>query len=391
MTPNPVDFLPNFSGVFARVRSAAARIAEVRGPSDPAARYPCAIIAVAAAMALHILLWPHLGASEPYITFYAAVAFVAVQWGIGPAIVTGILSGLVAQFFVLPPAYMVPLRSGGLIARWITFLVVSAAIIGVVRVYRLGMKRLAFAQQQLQLEREAFEQRIRERTAAFERMQQLRQRLMARLMRSQEEERHRISRNLQDDFSQRLAVFCIDLDRLRTENPLSPALTSQLTRLKHDAERLSLDVRDASYELDYSDLRLGLLLAVQSFCGRVARQHSIDVRFDHQGNFDSLPEALSVALFRVLQEALANSVKHGRSTEILVSLSASDHSIELRVRDNGRGFDLSAAPASDGLGLLDMHERMIQVGGSLRLDSFPAQGTEILAAAPLRFSTSSSG
>jgi hypothetical protein len=85
------------------------------------------------------------------------VVFVALQWGIGPAIVTAVLSGLAAQFFVLPATYMVPLQGADKIAGWLTFFLICAVIIGLARACRSASKRLALAHRQLQLERDAFD------------------------------------------------------------------------------------------------------------------------------------------------------------------------------------------------------------------------------------------
>ncbi len=382
MPPNPAGLLPGAFSALAKLHTTAARFLTIQEPADPHARYPCAIVSVAAAMALHILLWPLLGSKEPYVTFYAAVVFVALQWGIGPAIVTAVLSSLVAQFFVLPATYMVPLQGADKIAGWLTFFLICAVIIGLARACRSASKRLALAHRQLQLERDAFDDRVRERTAELEKMQELRQRLMARVMRSQEEERHRISRDLQDDFSQRLALFCIELDRLSAQASGAQELQAGLHRLSRQAERLSFDVRDASYELGYSDLRLDLLLGASALCSRFAREHGVDIRFEHQGDFAFVSESASVAFYRVLQEALRNAVEHGHCTEILVAIVIADSAAELRVHDNGSGFDPSSPAASAGLGFLDMRERLSQIGGSLSLESSPAQGTEVIARLP---------
>src|SRR5262249_24544948 len=170
-----------------------------------------------------------------------------------------ILSGAVAQFF-LPSTDAVPLGGEGQVTRWFLFFGVSAVIIGLARVYRKGMNRLKLTYQTLEAERETFADRVRQRTAKLEQAQELRQRLTARLIHTHEEERQRISRELLDNFSQRLALFCIELDALRLEKR-SAETPRRLQDLLTQAERLSLDLRDASYGFDHSDLRLGLLLA----------------------------------------------------------------------------------------------------------------------------------
>jgi len=186
---------------------------------------------------------------------------------------------------------------------------------------------------------------------------------------------------LLDNFSQRLALFCIELDALRLEKR-SAETPRRLQDLLTQAERLSLDLRDASYGFDHSDLRLGLLLATSSLCGKVSRQHGIDVVLEHEGAFENLSEALSLAFFRVLQEALNNVVLHSGSQRATVGLVADGESLSGWVRDSGRGFDTHRAHEA-GLGLMGMHERMRLVRGSLDVISASGQGTLIRAKAPL--------
>lgn len=93
----------------------------------------------------------------------------------------------------------------------------------------------------------------------------------------------------------------------------------------------------------------------------------------------NLPYDLSLCLFRVAQEALANAVKHGKAKQIAVQLAQNASSIRLVVKDDGIGFDASSA--FDGLGLVSMQERMRIVGGTFNLTSSPGQGTTVEAVA----------
>ena len=99
---------------------------------------------------------------------------------------------------------------------------------------------------------------------------------------------------------------------------------------------------------------------------------------------DDLPEDVALALFRVLQEALGNAVRHAAVCRVSVSLGGSHDEIRLDVTDEGVGFDPEAAMSSHGLGLISMRERLSLVDGECLIESQPGAGTRIRARVPLR-------
>jgi signal transduction histidine kinase len=101
------------------------------------------------------------------------------------------------------------------------------------------------------------------------------------------------------------------------------------------------------------------------------------VRFTHDDVPEALPEATALCLYRIVQEALRNVVKHGGTDRAVVELSGAPDGIRLRVCDEGAGFDPTSVHGNGGLGLVSMRERLHLVGGAIAIDSRPAGGTRI--------------
>jgi PAS domain S-box-containing protein len=197
-----------------------------------------------------------------------------------------------------------------------------------------------------------------------------------RLIHAQEEERARIARELHDDIGQRLALLAVNLSGLSDAS--TPALDT--ARLYQQASEIASDIQSLSHELHSSQLELlGLPRAMKSFCRDFAEQQHVTVDFTDATVSSRFPSAVSLSLFRVLQEAVRNGAKHGRASRFEVRLSESDGFLSLLVKDQGEGFDLGAARGSRGLGLISMEERLKLVDGELAIETQPGQGTSIRA------------
>ena len=140
----------------------------------------------------------------------------------------------------------------------------------------------------------------------------------------------------------------------------------------------ALSHRLHSWKLDL----LGLTRAASSLCAEVSDLHDITIDFHAETVVERLRPDLSLSLFRVLQEALQNAIKHSGSRQLHVSLRGDADEVELTVADGGIGFD-HAATATRGLGVTSMTERMKLVDGELSIDSGPGRGTTVRARAPL--------
>ena len=206
-----------------------------------------------------------------------------------------------------------------------------------------------------------------------------------KLIKAQEQERGRIARELHDDINQRLAILQIDLSHLQ-ERPVqsAPDLRSRLENLRLRLSKLSSDVQAMSHRLHSSKLEyLGLVVACKSFCKEVAERQNVDIDFQANGLPRTLPEDISLAVFRVLQESLQNAIKHSGSRTFDVHLADVSGELLLRIRDEGVGFDVNAAMDAHGLGLISMRERVALVKGTISITSKPGSGTQIEVRVPM--------
>jgi len=124
--------------------------------------------------------------------------------------------------------------------------------------------------------------------------------------------------------------------------------------------------------------------AARTFCKELSEQHKVEIEFNHFGVFDDLPKEVSLCLFRVLQEALQNAVKHSGERHFRVELKGISGEIQLIVNDMGAGFDQDDAMNRNGLGLISMRERLQLVSGEFSIKSKPGTGTTISARVPLK-------
>jgi PAS domain S-box-containing protein len=214
-------------------------------------------------------------------------------------------------------------------------------------------------------------------------MEDGRSQFAGQLLRAQEEERSRIGRELHDDFAQRLALLTIQMQELEHSSN-EPAKKTQIAELRKQTHQLSVDVTQLSHRLHSSYLdNFGLPVAVKTLCKEVSRTHHIEIDCNVSGIPPVMGKNITLVLFRVLQEALHNIVKHSRSTKVRADLSSDGREIRLQFADNGVGLDIQALPTAAGLGLISMKERLHFVGGSLSLTSQPSLGTRLEARVPL--------
>jgi len=140
-----------------------------------------------------------------------------------------------------------------------------------------------------------------------------------------------------------------------------------------------------SHELHSSKLEyLGIVAAMRSFCRELCEQQNVEIDFQSYGVTTHLPPDISLGLFRVLQEALHNSVKHSGVRHFGVQLRENSSEIQLDISDSGRGFEIEAGIQSRGLGLVSMQERIRLVNGTIAIESKPMHGTTIRVRVPIK-------
>jgi PAS domain S-box-containing protein len=210
---------------------------------------------------------------------------------------------------------------------------------------------------------------------------------MARkLVQAQEQERARISRELHDDINQRLALLALGLGQLR-ENPSE--MQSRLEELRKETMELSTDVQALSHDLHPSKLEyLGVVAGIRSWSREFAQRQDMEIDFKSDVS-SALPAEIGICLFRVLQEALHNVIKHSGVKRVEVRLMEHSNQVHLMVSDSGKGFEGDSAMQGKGLGLTSMRERVRMVHGTIVIESKPMGGTTIEVRVPLESQHSS--
>jgi two-component system sensor histidine kinase UhpB len=218
--------------------------------------------------------------------------------------------------------------------------------------------------------------------------QQLRA-LSKRAISAQEEERRRIALSLHDDTGQALSMLIINLERLenripedRTELQMKLAAARQLaSRALDDLRHIIRDLRPAILD------DLGLVPAIRWYARSNLEEAGIRVEVQASDDLGSLSPELNSTLFRVAQEAINNIVRHSGAKSVQITLCRDEAEIQLKVEDDGHGFDVlrvsESALRSQQWGLLGMQERAELVGGQVSVESQPGKGTRLDVRAPL--------
>lgn len=206
-----------------------------------------------------------------------------------------------------------------------------------------------------------------------------------RLIDAQEEERTRIARELHDDISQRIALQALNLESLKEALPASATeLERGIGEVQDQISDLASDIEGLSHRLHSSKLdHLGLEVAAAGFCKELSERQGVEIDFNCENVPKRLSQEISLCLFRVMQEALQNAIKHSGSRHFDVSLRGGLNEIQLTVLDSGIGFDPEKSMNGRGLGLTSMKERLKLVDGKLSVKSRPLVGSTVDARVPL--------
>ena len=209
--------------------------------------------------------------------------------------------------------------------------------------------------------------------------------LLGQLIDAQESERRRISRELHDDLSQKVATLSVGISRLKNKLPLPEGqLISELDQLREDTNRLTNEIRTLSHRLHPAVLEhLGLVTALESYVQSFRNEEQIDVTLKADIGEERVPFQTSICIYRVAVEALRNVSRHSDAPSAAVSLTALDNMMELKVSDSGKGFDVENAKKGDGLGLVSIEERLRLLQGTCEIYSKPGNGTTVIARVPI--------
>jgi two-component system sensor histidine kinase UhpB len=217
----------------------------------------------------------------------------------------------------------------------------------------------------------------------LERIEEERRRSGTLAMRAQEEERRRLARDLHDEVNQALTAILLRLEALAQDNPQVDL--EEVTELKRLVNQAMEELLNLARQLRPSALDdHGLMPAVETQLKRFSARTGVEATLNAEGDPNSLPEDVQTAVYRILQEALANIGRHAGATAVAVEIQAEGDQLELRIRDDGEGFDpLAVTHASNGdgpgagLGLSGMAERARLAGGELDVRSAPGGGTTV--------------
>jgi signal transduction histidine kinase len=209
-------------------------------------------------------------------------------------------------------------------------------------------------------------------------------RLSAELLSAQENERRRISRELHDEVGQVLSAMMLGLGNLQSslKNGNQEETLRQLQLVLDMTERNARVVRNISLLLRPTMLDdLGLVPALRWLAREVSRTSPVEVDVFADECPEDLPEDHRTCVYRVVQEALRNAVRHSGARQIRIQVRLLDsHRLSVTVQDDGKGFD----PAQErGLGILGMEERVVRLGGTLTVDSGRGRGTAVNLELPL--------
>ncbi len=206
--------------------------------------------------------------------------------------------------------------------------------------------------------------------------------VVGRVVAAQELERKRLARELHDETGQALTSILLGLKSLEQavagdDGRAAVASVRELVvSTLQDVRRLAVELRPSALD-DF-----GLAPALERLVETFREQTGIRVDFESNVGEERLPSEIETALYRIVQEALTNVVKHAQASRVSILLTRRDGSVAAVVEDDGSGFD-SSVTSHEGLGLVGMHERVGLVGGRLRIESAAGSGATLVAEVPL--------
>ena len=232
------------------------------------------------------------------------------------------------------------------------------------------------AEAELKLVHDELEARVNQRTAELRVAEAGLRLLSGRLMQLQDEERRRISRELHDSSGQALAALSMCLSMVEREaDKLTPRAGRNLSDATRIVRELSQEVRTMSHLLHPPLLdEAGLESALRWFVEGFAQRSGIQVDLELAPELGRLSKEMEIAIFRIVQESLANVHRHSGSTTAQVRVGRDDQKVTLEIRDQGRGLPSNghaeaSEPALPGVGIQGMRERVRQLGGHFEIES----------------------
>jgi two-component system sensor histidine kinase UhpB len=224
----------------------------------------------------------------------------------------------------------------------------------------------------------------------FTRHQERLQSISKGIIRMQEEERSKISRELHDGIGQELTALKMNLDLITARMPgsMNSEMRNSLSAAKSQAEQILEEIRELSRLLRPRMLDdLGLLPTLRWYVRNLAKTNGLSIKLTVSGKLNQIDSELKTMIFRIVQEGLNNVVKHSKAKSAAVGLSVDPDQVNLTITDSGKGFDTtipqSAQGKHRGIGLLGMRDRVSLFNGKFNVISRRGAGTTLKIQIPM--------
>lgn len=201
------------------------------------------------------------------------------------------------------------------------------------------------------------------------------------LIEGQEKERQRLAENLHDNLGGTLAALKLNLQNLQQNKHNNSILEKSINNSLSLIDDAYQNVRNMAYEKSNGVVASqGLLPAIQKFTSNISAE-KLKINVEHYGLQNRLDNSLEIRIFRIIQELIANIIKHAKATEATISLTNHNSTLNIIVEDNGKGFTKNSK--FSGVGIATIEKRIENLGGTLEIDSYPNKGSSIIINLPL--------
>ena len=327
--------------------------------ANPILRYGTSVLALLLAGFGTLLIWPLVKPTSTPL-FLAAIVITAWRAGLGPAIVTTLVSGLVIDYIFIAPRYQL---SGAWddISRLAVFTVEGSVLSWVIVSRRNVGDQVRESREELRA-------------------------LSSHLQSMIERERARIAREIHDELGQELTGLKFDISWLRNralEKPDADEVEKLNSTLKgidgaiRSVRRIATELRPAVLDT------LGLTAAIEWQAKDFEDRTGVRCRFDSLDEDLALDQERATAVFRIFQEALTNIARHAKATEVSIALTRQNGHLLLQMKDNGRGIDPEKLHGAYSLGILGMQERVRLLNGEISIQGEPGKGTRVSVDIPV--------